>query len=543
MFVNDGDLKVAKIRVIGVGGAGNNAVNRMIDKGITSADFYALNTDKQALMLSRVPEENRIQIGQQITKGLGAGSEPELGEQAAEETREEIEAICEGVDLLFIAAGMGGGTGTGAAPVVAKIAKDKGCLTVAVVTKPFAFEGKKREANAVKGIANLSKYVDTIIIIPNDKLLECLPKETPMIDALTFADDNLRQGVCGISDLISTPALINLDFADVRTIIKNQGLAHMGVGRAKGENRIIDAVRQAVSSPLLETTIEGASGVIINITGGKDLSLGQVYEAAKLVQNVVDDSANIIFGANINEDLQEEIIVTLIATGFNKNSGEGKDIKTLAAAAQAAENAKKAETKTDDFRLNGGIKPSPAYDLFVKKNAVNSSDDDRREQENSAPRYNDGQNYGGRTDYSYNDRAAQNGGSAQNAQYGGFAQNQQNNGYSQNAQQGGYAQNSGNGYAQNNGYAQRNEGYADSAAQGGYYREDNNFNGNNAPERPRSFAEVNDDARMNGNGGYEEPRRPARRIEMEADFEENEPAQKQDKRELPSFVKRLFGKK
>ena len=543
MFVNDGDLKVAKIRVIGVGGAGNNAVNRMIDKGITSADFYALNTDKQALMLSRVPEENRIQIGQQITKGLGAGSEPELGEQAAEETREEIEAICEGVDLLFIAAGMGGGTGTGAAPVVAKIAKDKGCLTVAVVTKPFAFEGKKREANAVKGIANLSKYVDTIIIIPNDKLLECLPKETPMIDALTFADDNLRQGVCGISDLISTPALINLDFADVRTIIKNQGLAHMGVGRAKGENRIIDAVRQAVSSPLLETTIEGASGVIINITGGKDLSLGQVYEAAKLVQNVVDDSANIIFGANINEDLQEEIIVTLIATGFNKNSGEGKDIKTLAAAAQAAENAKKAETKTDDFRLNGGIKPSPAYDLFVKKNAVNSSDDDRREQENSAPRYNDGQNYGGRTDYSYNDRAAQHGGSAQNAQYGGFAQNQQNNGYSQNAQQGGYAQNSGNGYAQNSGYAQRNEGYADSAAQGGYYREDNNFNGNNAPERPRSFAEVNDDARMNGNGGYEEPRRPARRIEMEADLEEAEPEKKQDKRELPSFVKRLFGKK
>ena len=543
MFVNDGDLKVAKIRVIGVGGAGNNAVNRMIDKGITSADFYALNTDKQALMLSRVPEENRIQIGQQITKGLGAGSEPELGEQAAEETREEIEAICEGVDLLFIAAGMGGGTGTGAAPVVAKIAKDKGCLTVAVVTKPFAFEGKKREANAVKGIANLSKYVDTIIIIPNDKLLECLPKETPRIDALTFADDNLRQGVCGISDLISTPALINLDFADVRTIIKNQGLAHMGVGRAKGENRIIDAVRQAVSSPLLETTIEGASGVIINITGGKDLSLGQVYEAAKLVQNVVDDSANIIFGANINEDLQEEIIVTLIATGFNKNSGEGKDIKTLAAAAQSAENAKKAETKTDDFRLNGGIKPSPAYDLFVKKNAVNSYDDDRREQENSAPRYNDGQNYGGRTDYSYNDRAAQNGGSAQNAQYGGFAQNQQNNGYSQNAQQGGYAQNSGNGYAQNNGYAQRNEGYADSAAQGGYYREDNNFNGNNAPERPRSFAEVNDDARMNGNGGYEEPRRPARRIEMEADLEEAEPEKKQDKRELPSFVKRLFGKK
>lgn len=325
MFVDDGNMKVAKIRVIGIGGAGNNAVNRMIDKGITSADFVAINTDRQALMLSRVPVENRIQIGENATKGLGAGSQPELGEQAAEETKEEIERVCEGVDLLFIAAGMGGGTGTGAAPVVAKIARDKGCLTVAVITKPFAFEGKKREANAVKGIANLTKYVDTIIIIPNDKLLDCLPKDIPMRDALTFADDNLRQGVCGISDLISTPALINLDFADVRTIIKNQGLAHMGVGRAKGENRVIEAVRQAVSSPLLETTIEGASGVIINITGGKDLSLGQVYEAAKLIQNVVDESANIIFGANINEDLQEEIIVTLIATGFKNKADREKE--------------------------------------------------------------------------------------------------------------------------------------------------------------------------------------------------------------------------
>lgn len=325
MFVDDGNMKVAKIRVVGIGGAGNNAVNRMIDKGITSADFVAINTDRQALMLSRVPVENRIQIGENATKGLGAGSQPELGEQAAEETKAEIERVCEGVDLLFIAAGMGGGTGTGAAPVVAKIARDKGCLTVAVITKPFAFEGKKREANAAKGIANLTKYVDTIIIIPNDKLLDCLPKDIPMRDALTFADDNLRQGVCGISDLISIPALINLDFADVRTIIKNQGLAHMGVGRAKGENRVIEAVRQAVSSPLLETTIEGASGVIINITGGKDLSLGQVYEAAKLIQNVVDESANIIFGANINEDLQEEIIVTLIATGFKNRDDRDKE--------------------------------------------------------------------------------------------------------------------------------------------------------------------------------------------------------------------------
>ena len=318
MFENNGNLGVAKIKVIGVGGAGNNAVNRMIEKGIVSAEFVAVNTDKQALMLSKVPLENRLQIGEKVTKGLGAGSQPELGEAAAEENRAEIEALCEGVDLLFIAAGMGGGTGTGAAPVIAKIAREKGCLTVAVVTRPFSFEGKKRELNAVKGIANLSKYVDTIIIIPNDKLLEALPVDTPMVEALAYADDNLRQGVCGIADLISTPALINLDFADVRTIICNQGLAHMGIGRAKGENRIVEAVRHAVSSPLLETTIEGASGVIINITGGRDLTLGQVYEAARVVQNIVDDSANIIFGANINEDVKEEVIITLIATGFSK---------------------------------------------------------------------------------------------------------------------------------------------------------------------------------------------------------------------------------
>ncbi|MBR3864377.1 MAG: cell division protein FtsZ [Clostridia bacterium] len=322
MFENDNTMSVAKIKVIGVGGAGSNAVNRMIENGITSAEFVAVNTDKQALMLSKVPLENRIQIGEKITKGLGAGSQPELGEAAAEENREKLEELCDGVDLLFIAAGMGGGTGTGAAPVLAKIAKEKGCLTVAVVTRPFAFEGRKREANAEKGIANLSKYVDTIIIIPNDKLLDALPVDTPMVDALAFADDNLRQGVCGIADLISTPALINLDFADVRTIICNQGLAHMGVGRAKGENRIVEAVRHAVSSPLLETTIEGASGVIINITGGKDLTIGQVYEAARLVQNIVDKSANIIFGANINEEIKEEVIITLIATGFAKKERE-----------------------------------------------------------------------------------------------------------------------------------------------------------------------------------------------------------------------------
>ena len=245
-----------------------------------------------------------------------------MGEKAAEESKDAIENVVKGVDLLFIAAGMGGGTGTGAAPVIARIAKECGCVTVAVVTKPFAFEGRRREENAKKGIINLSKYVDTIVIIPNDKLLEALPNDISMIDALKVADDNLRQGICGIADLISTPAMINLDFADVRTIIQNQGLAHMGVGRAKGEHRVVEAVRQAVSSPLLETTIEGARGVILNVTGGKDLTLGQVYEAAHLVQGVVDYSANIIFGANINEALQEEIEITVIATGF-VSKGDG----------------------------------------------------------------------------------------------------------------------------------------------------------------------------------------------------------------------------
>ncbi len=321
----DQGSSVAKIMVIGVGGAGNNAVNRMIDQGVHTAQFVAINTDKQALMLSKCPPENRYQIGAEETKGLGAGANPEIGEKAAEESRELIEQIVDGVDLLFIAAGMGGGTGTGASPVIAKVAKEKGCVTVAVVTKPFMFEGGKREANAKKGIANLEKYVDTMIIIPNDKLLEALKPDTPMIEALKYADDTLRQGICGIADLIATPSLINLDFADVSAIIKNQGLAHMGVGRAKGENRILEAVREAISSPLLETTIEGAKGVILNVTGGKDLTLKQVDEAAHSIKGIVDPSANIIFGMNINEALQEEVIITMIATGFDRSSDDSSD--------------------------------------------------------------------------------------------------------------------------------------------------------------------------------------------------------------------------
>ncbi len=310
---------VCKIKVIGVGGAGNNAVNRMIDAGIKSAEFVAVNTDMQALMLSKADIQNRIQIGKEVTKGLGAGSYPEIGEKAAEESIEEIEKLVDGVNLLFITAGMGGGTGTGAAPVIAKVAKEKGCVTVAVVTKPFSFEARKREENAKKGIANLRKFVDTLIVIPNDKILDALHKNTPIEEAFRFADDNLKQAVCGISDLITNPALINLDFADVRTIIKGQGLAHMGIGRAKGENRILEAVRQAVSSPMLETTIEGARGIIMNITGDQTLSIGEVNEAANLINGVVDYSANFIFGANVDASLKDQVVITIIATGFADN--------------------------------------------------------------------------------------------------------------------------------------------------------------------------------------------------------------------------------
>ena len=315
MFNSEERTNFAVIKVIGVGGGGNNAVNRMIEAGITSAEFYSVNTDKQALLRSNA--QNRLQIGAILTKGLGAGSLPQVGEQAAEENREDLTEIIKGTDLLFIAAGMGGGTGTGAAPVIARIAREMGILTVAVVTKPFSFEGKKRAENAAEGINNLKKYVDTLVVIPNDKLLQVLPSTTSFYDSFKVADDVLRQGISGIVDLISTPSLINLDFADVNTIMKDQGLAHMGLGRAKGERRVIEAVRQAVSSPLLETTIEGAKGVILNISGGRDMTLTEVNEAASLVQGVIDSSANIIFGTTVDESITDEISITIIATGFS----------------------------------------------------------------------------------------------------------------------------------------------------------------------------------------------------------------------------------
>lgn len=304
----------AKIKVIGVGGAGNNAINRMIEARINCAEYVVVNTDSQILALS--PCENKIQIGTQLTKGLGAGADPDVGRAAAEESKDILTEIIRGTDLLFITAGMGGGTGTGAAPVIAKIARDMKILTVAVVTEPFAFEGKKRMENTVKGLDNLKKYVDTLIVIPNDKIRTVVDKNTTMVEALRVADEILKQGIKGLAELIVNPALINLDFADVKTILKDRGIAHLGVGVAKGDNRIIEAVRVAVNCPLLETTIEGAQGVILNVVGGNDLTFAEVADAAELVRSVVDASANIIFGARIDPNVQDEVEITVIATGF-----------------------------------------------------------------------------------------------------------------------------------------------------------------------------------------------------------------------------------
>ena len=316
MYSNTNNIgPVANIKVIGIGGGGNNAVNRMISANITSASYVAINTDKQDLLMSNA--DQRLQIGEKITRGLGAGADPDTGLKAAEESKASITEILKDTDLVFITAGMGGGTGTGAAPVIAQIAKEMGILTIAVVTKPFSFEGRKRLENAERGLENLKKHVDTLVVIPNDKLFQLVPKGTPIIEAFRYADDVLRQGIQGISDLIVTPGLINLDFADVRSVMKNKGLAHMGIGHAKGENKTIEAVRQAVSSPLLETTIEGATGVLLNVKGGLDLPLDQVYEAADLVKQVVDPTCNIIFGSGIDDAMNDEVEITIIATGFN----------------------------------------------------------------------------------------------------------------------------------------------------------------------------------------------------------------------------------
>ena len=315
----------ARIIVVGVGGAGNNAVNRMIDENIAGVEFIGINTDKQALQFCKAP--TAMQIGEKLTKGLGAGARPEVGEKAAEESSEEISQALKGADMVFVTCGMGGGTGTGAAPVVAKIAKDMGILTVGVVTKPFRFEAKTRMSNALSGIEQLKNSVDTLIVIPNDRLLEIVDRRTTMPDALKKADEVLQQAVQGITDLINVPGLINLDFADVQTGMIDKGIAHIGIGKAKGDDKAIEAVKQAVSSPLLETTIEGASHVIINISG--DISLIEANEAASYVQELAGDEANIIFGAMFDENAQDEATITVIATGLDEHGANASVAKAM----------------------------------------------------------------------------------------------------------------------------------------------------------------------------------------------------------------------
>ncbi len=304
----------ANIRVIGVGGGGNNAINRMIEAGLKGVEFIAVNTDAQSLYLSKA--EKKIQVGEKLTKGLGAGADPDVGKKAAEETADEIKRALQGADMVFVTAGMGGGTGTGGAPVIARISREIGALTVGVVTRPFSFEGRKRNQQAEIGIQGLREEVDSLITIPNDRLLQVVDKHTGFNDAFKIADDILRQGVQGISDLIAVPGVINCDFADVQTIMQNTGSALMGIGTANGENRAAEAARMAISSPLLETSIEGAKGVLFNISGGSNLTLFEINEAAEIIHQAADLEANIIFGANIDDSLDDEVRVTVIATGF-----------------------------------------------------------------------------------------------------------------------------------------------------------------------------------------------------------------------------------
>ena len=343
----------ANIKVIGVGGGGNNAVNRMVDNQIKGVQFLAVNTENQVLELSKA--DVTIQIGEKVTKGLGAGANPQIGEEAAQESREEITKALEGADMVFVTAGMGGGTGTGAAPIVAECAIEVGALTVGVVTKPFAFEGKRRRAAAEKGIEFLTQKVDTIIVIPNDKLLQVVDKKCSVSDAFSKADEVLRQGIKGISDLIQIPGLINLDFADVKTIMTNQGEALMGIGEGTGENRAADAAKMAINSPLLETSIDGAKGILLNISGSSELGIFEVNEAAQIISDAADPDANIIFGSVIDESLGDKVQVTVVATGFGNNA------KSVPEFGKTTTTSRPAATTTT---TNSGI---PDIPVFMKR--------------------------------------------------------------------------------------------------------------------------------------------------------------------------------
>ncbi|MBM7652591.1 cell division protein FtsZ [Neobacillus cucumis] len=357
--------QLATIKVIGVGGGGNNAVNRMIEDGVEGVEFIAVNTDAQAIHQSKA--ETKMQIGSSLTRGLGAGANPEIGKLAIEESQNKIDEVLKGADMVFVTAGMGGGTGTGAAPAIARMAKKQGALTIGVVTRPFKFEGKKRAINAEIGINAMREAVDTLIIIPNDRLLEIVEQSTPMIEAFREADAVLRQGVQGISDLIAVPGLINLDFADVRTVMSHKGTALMGIGMATGSNRAAEAAEKALNSPLLETSINGAQGVIMNITGGNDLSLFEVQEAAEIVASACHEELNMIFGSVINESLKNEMIVTIIATGFTEQETTVQENLPLPSEEEMTHRPRRERT-----RLRQG-EPVPEYDRHAES-SVNSLD-------------------------------------------------------------------------------------------------------------------------------------------------------------------------
>ena len=374
------DNKNAVIKVIGVGGAGGNAVNRMIDDGVQGVSFIAANTDVQALNSNKA--EDKIQLGPKLTRGLGAGSHPEVGQKAAEESEQTIEDALKGADMIFITAGMGGGTGTGAAPVVAKIARETGALTVGVVTRPFSFEGPKRSKNAAEGITQLKQYVDTLVIIANNRLLEMVDKKTPMMDAFKEADNVLKQGVQGISDLITSTDYVNLDFADVKTVMENQGAALMGIGRASGENRTVEATKLAISSPLLEVSIDGAKQVLLNITGGPDLTLFEAQDASEIVSKAAGDDVNIIFGTSINPNLGDEVVVTVIATGIDSAAeevaskqlpGRSHQIKAKPSAAPTQNDVGQTVQPTassDEKTENKETEPKPKQESMVDPTSV-----------------------------------------------------------------------------------------------------------------------------------------------------------------------------
>ncbi|MBA1434352.1 cell division protein FtsZ [Bombilactobacillus bombi] len=379
---NSTEKTKAVIKVIGVGGAGGNAVNRMVEENIKGVEFIAANTDMQALDLSQA--DTRLQLGPKLTRGLGAGSDPDVGQKAAEESEDVISDLLKESDMIFITAGMGGGTGTGAAPVIARVAKDSGALTVGVVTRPFMFEGPKRSSYADKGIEELKQHVDTLVVIANNRLLEIVDKKTPMNEALHVADDVLRQGVQGISDLITSPGFVNLDFADIKTVMSDQGSALMGIGAANGENRIVEATKKAISSPLLEVSIDGAKQVLLNITGGPDLSLFEANESANVVSQATSEDVNIIFGTSMDENLGDEVRVTVIATGIDDDRPQTKVKPKPKITPEKISPSNPIDKEVNPWGVgshpetsNKNIsKPASKFDIFNQSDVLNDDDND-----------------------------------------------------------------------------------------------------------------------------------------------------------------------